>query len=236
MKRALFFLFVTGAFSQFAGGASANSQEIPVVFVHGILAKPIVWWKMEQRFKSDGYKTIQYGYPSTKQSIRSHGKDFAEWVQNNLGNKPFYLVSHSMGNLVAREAFHLDSSMNIVRWVMLAPPNQGAEVADILNRLQLYRWITGTAGQDLLASEPQHYMTIPPPSVPFAIIAGGKGDGKGYNPLLSGDNDGEVRVSETYLAGAQAHIIIRQQHTAMLWFDETYQLVRAFLERGSFSQ
>ena len=212
-----------------------NPRNIPVVFIHGILAKPIVWWKMEQHFKADGFQTMQYGYPSTKQSIIEHGSDFAEWVHKNLGDKPFYLVTHSMGNLVAREAFYADSSMKIVRWVMLAPPNQGAEVADLLNRLILYRWITRTAGQDLLAAEPQHYMTIPSPSVPFGIIAGGKGDKKGFNPLLSGDNDGEVRVAETYLSGYHDHILLEYAHTAMLWYEETYEQVLAFLLNGNFS-
>ncbi len=237
MKSMLFFsmlFLIGGTANKLLGKDSTASQAIPVVFIHGILAKPIVWWKMEQRFKADGFQTIQYGYPSTKQSIKSHGKDFAEWVHHKLGDKPFYLVTHSMGNLVAREAYYADSSMNIVRWVMLAPPNQGAEVADILNRLILYRWITRTAGQDLLASETQHYMTIPSPAVAFGIIAGGKGDGRGYNPLLSSDNDGEVRVSETYLAGAQDHIIIRRQHTAMLWYDKTYELVLSFIRQGKF--
>ncbi len=36
-----------------------------------------------------------------------------------------------------------------------------------------------------------------PPEYPFAIIAGGKKDGEGYNLLLPGDDDGIVRVAET---------------------------------------
>lgn len=211
-------------------------KDIPIVFIHGILAKPVVWHKMEQAFKEEGFRTMQYGYPSTSKTIQELGEDFSEWLNRSIGHQPFFLVSHSMGNLVAREAVAADTSLQIVRWVMLAPPNQGADVAALLNRLVLYRWITQEAGQDLLSSQIQHFMTLPPPNVSFGIIAGGKGDNAGYNPFLTGDDDGEVRVEETYLEGAQGHIIVHHGHSTMLWYDDTYQYVKSFFQCGKFSE
>lgn len=211
-----------------------SEQNKNVVFIHGILAKPIVWHKMEQRFEKAGYRTFEYGYPSTSKGIQEHGNDFAVWLHETFGSQPFYLISHSMGNLVSREALASDTSLNVIRWVMLAPPNQGADVADLLNRLILYRWITRDAGQDLLASQLQHYMTLPPPSMPFGIIAGGKGDDQGYNPFLAGDDDGEVRVAETYLPGSADHILVKHAHTTMLWYDDTFLQAESFINNGHF--
>jgi hypothetical protein len=41
------------------------------------------------------------------------------------------------------------------------------------------------------------------PQFDFGILAGGRGDGRGYNPLISGDDDAVVTVESTRLAGAR---------------------------------
>ncbi len=209
-------------------------KTVPVVLVHGILAKRSVFWKMELRFERDGYTCYNYGYPSVKKTIEEHGQDFAAWVDSTLGDREFYLISHSMGNLVCREAFAGHPDLKIKRWVMLAPPNRGAQVADIWSNIRLYEWITRTPGQELRYSLADHFRNMPPPDCEFGIIAGGLQDGKGYNPLLDGDNDGEVRVSETYLDGALDHIILQHMHTSLLMFQDTYLQILHFLATGKF--
>ena len=208
----------------------------PVVFVHGILSKRPVFWKMILRFEKDGFSCYNYSYPSVKKPIEEHGKDFVDYIEATFGDRDFYLVSHSMGNLVCREALSLKPELNIKRWAMLAPPNQGAQVSDILNNIRLYKWITRVPGQQLRYSMAEHFRTMPSPGVDFAIIAGGMQDGKGYNPLLDGDNDGEVRVSETYLDGYSDHIILQHTHTALLMFKDTYQQMLFYFDTGKFDQ
>ncbi|MCK5519830.1 MAG: hypothetical protein KAI81_01845, partial [Candidatus Marinimicrobia bacterium] len=72
----------------------------PVVFVHGILSKRPVFWKMILRFEKDGFSCYNYSYPSVKKPIEEHGKDFVDYIEATFGDRDFYLVSHSMGNLV----------------------------------------------------------------------------------------------------------------------------------------
>ena len=43
--------------------------------------------------------------------------------------------------------------------------------------------------------------TLPPPPGEFAIIAGVRGTPDGFNPLIDGDDDGTVALSETHLDG-----------------------------------
>jgi len=66
--------------------------------------------------------------------------------------------------------------------------------------------------------------------VKFGIIAGGKKNDKGYNPLIDADNDGEVRVDETYLKGAKDFIILEHAHTPMYFikihFNNVYILLK----------
>jgi len=209
-------------------------RSVPVVFVHGILAKRPVFWKMILRFEKDGFTCYNYAYPSVQKPIEEHGQDFAAWVDTTLGDREFYLVSHSMGNLVCREALQADPDLKIKRWAMLAPPNQGAQVADILNNIRLYEWITRTPGQQLRYSLAEHFRNMPPPDKPFGIIAGGLKDGRGYNPLLDGDNDGEVRVSETFLPGYEDHIILQHMHTSLLMFRDSYEQILHYFGSGRF--
>ena len=94
--------------------------------------------------------------------------------------------------------------------VMLFPPNRGAALADRWQHTLPYRWLLGPAGQEVTTAAAA---AVPPPCDPFVIIAGGRGDGRGRNRHLAGDDDGTVRVAETRLPGARAHHVIDVGHT-----------------------
>ena len=70
------------------------------------------------------------------------------------------------------------------------------------------------------------------PPIPFAIIAGGRGDKEGYNPLLPGDDDGVVTVDETLLVGARAFLRVDAVHTVIMNHPQTIAEVLRFLEGG----
>lgn len=191
---------------------------------------------LEIRFQEIGYTTYNYGYKSTSNNIHKLGIEFAEWINENIPNKKFYLISHSMGNLLGREMENYDSTLQIVRWVMLAPPNQGSEYADTLNNFLLYKWITKTPGQEILATSEAHYKSLPPPNCEFGIIAGGRKNNKGYNPLINADNDWDVRVDETYLAKMKDFIILKHSHTELLFAYDTFYQSLHFIKYGSFDK
>ncbi len=94
------------------------------------------------------------------------------------------------------------------RFVMLGPPNQGALLAETFADNILFKEITGDAGQELGRDWPQLEKRLATPDFQFGIIAGGKGNDKGYNPLLEGDNDGVISVETAKLAGA--HDFVRR--------------------------
>jgi|FLOH01.1.fsa_nt_gi pimeloyl-ACP methyl ester carboxylesterase len=227
-------ILVSLLFILFSQESIAADHEIPIVFIHGILSAPIVFLKMEHEFNDSNYVCFRYGYASTAKGIHDHALDFKVWLDETIGDRPFYLVSHSLGNLVSREMLSLYPELKIERWVMIAPPNHGADAADLLNRFPIFEKITGQTGQELLASRVQDYMNLASPQVPFAIIAGGLGDDKGFNYLLEGDDDGSVRVEETYLEGSRDHIVLPYQHTILLFQRETTDQIKAFIETGHF--
>ncbi|MEA3500794.1 MAG: hypothetical protein U9R41_07250 [Candidatus Marinimicrobia bacterium] len=213
-----------------------SDKNIPVVIIHGILSNPLIMKPLENKFQDAGYETYNYGYHSTENNIRQQGIDFAEWLNENIQYGKFYLVSHSMGNLVGREMENYDSTLQIIRWVMIAPPNHGSEYADTLDNIFFYKWITKTPGQELLATSDAHFKSLSPPDCEFGIIAGGKKNNKGYNPFIDADNDGEVRVDEAYLKGAEDFIILKHAHTPMLFYEDTFKQCLYFIENGCFNR
>jgi hypothetical protein len=64
-------------------------------------------------------------------------------------------------------------------------------------------------------------------------LAGGKGDGRGYNPLLSGDDDGTMTVAETRLDGVKGFLIVREIHGLISSHRATSQATVNFLSRGT---
>lgn len=206
-----------------------------VVLVHGIASIPISMTYLERALAAQGYSTVNLGYPSTELPIQ----EAADLVRSSLeaipGQGTIHLVGHSLGNIVLRMALSRPLK-RLGRMVMVAPPNQGSFAADALKDLHLYRWIFGPAGQQLSVDNSAFFAALPVPPCPFGIIAGGKGDGEGFNPLLPGDDDGTVRVSETRLDGAADFILLPDTHTLILFDSETARQVVSFLKSGRFEK
>ena len=62
----------------------------------------------------------------------------------------------------------------------------------------------------------------------------GTGTDRGYSFLLSGDNDGTVRVEETRLEGAKDFLVVPRLHTFIMNAREVIDAAIRFLETGRF--
>jgi len=72
------------------------------------------------------------------------------------------------------------------------------------------------------------------PPCPFGIVAGGKGDDRGYSSFLAGDDDAVVRVEETRLQGAHDFLLLPVHHAAMMKHQGVQQATATFLKTGQF--
>jgi hypothetical protein len=113
---------------------------------------------------------------------------------------------------------------------MIAPPNQGAQLAKLMENNVLFGMVAGESGKQLAAFgkiEPR----LAIPACQFGIIAGGGGS---RNPLLSGDDDLMVSIEETKLPGARDFTVVDSGHRAIVKNKQVIELTTRFLLQGHF--
>jgi len=206
-----------------------------VMLVHGLGRSSGAFTVLEDSLRREGYQTANVNYPSTRLGIDAHADNLEQIILSLDGVTTLSFVTHSLGGLVVRNLLARNSEWRdriaVHRLVMIAPPNKGSQVADRLKALPAYRWLTGESGQGLTT---EAAAGLPVPTVEFGIIAGGRGNANGFNPLLPGDNDGLVTVEETALDGAQDFMLVGTTHGLVDDHPQTIDATLAFLRDGQF--
>ncbi len=202
-----------------------------VFLVHGLGRSRASWSKLSRALRTAGYEPVAISYPTTRRSIEEHAEALAALLDCAEDVRTVSFVTHSLGGIVVRETLARDGAWKkriaVDRLVMLAPPSKGSRVAEILKDFLPFEWITGETGQGLT---PERAAKVPLPACPFGIIAGGRGDGKGYNPIFHGDNDGVVSVEEAKLDGAADFLLVNSLHSFIMNHPDA---IRAALHRPS---
>ncbi len=190
---------------------------------------------------------INVSYASTRRSLDEHAQALAGVIAGLEGIDEIDFVCHSMGNLVVRRYLG-EASVEQPRWqtdprikriAMLGPPNQGAAmaglIADLLRDSLLVAKFAGPSAMQLARHWQDASKSLATPACEFAIIAGGCGDDRGYNPLLAGDDDLVVAVEETRLAGAADFRLVPCRHGKLMDDPTVRTLVQSFLDHGYFT-
>lgn len=152
-------------------------------------------------------------------------------VSEQHGGAPVDVVTHSMGGLLVRGA--IAHGAPVGRVVMLAPPNQGAWMADRARQLLPLHRLGWDPLAPLLPGAPG---TLPDGhAAEIGILTGGRGDPRGLVPFVPDDNDGRVRVEEARLAGARDFRIVPFGHATIMMRRPVLRLVTRFLRRGAFA-
>ena len=206
-----------------------------VMLVHGLGRSASAFTLLEDSLRGEGYETANVNYPSTRLGIAAHADNLEQIILSLEGVTTLSFVTHSLGGLVVRDLLARErewrNKIAIHRLVMIAPPNKGSQVADRLKEVPAFRWLTGESGQGLTTAAAAK---LPVPTVEFGIIAGGRGNANGFNPLLPGDNDGFVTVAETALDGARDFLLVRTTHGLVDDHPQTIDATLSFLRDGCF--
>jgi len=180
---------------------------------------------------------LSFGYASTSTGIDDHGRALAAVIKGLPAADSISFVGHSMGNLVVRRWMGLaaeDDLARVRRMVMLGPPNQGSELARMVAKIGVLAALSNGAARELVLDWQRISKDLAVPPCPFGIVAGGKGDDRGYSSFLAGDDDAVVRVEETRLPGEDDFLLLPVHHAAMMKNEGVQQATAAFLKTGRF--
>jgi pimeloyl-ACP methyl ester carboxylesterase len=199
------------------------------------------------------HEVFNVTYPSTRDDIGEHARSLARIIDNLDGIEEINFVGHSMGNIVIRyylgdlrkqeaQTNHTSGAADISqgkrpkfrRFVMLAPPNHEAQLATVFADNIIFKTVSGQSGQQLGRQWKDLESRLATPDFEFAIIAGGKNNDKGYNPLLAGDNDGTISVDIAKLSGARDFTVLPVLHSFIMDDAGVKELTLQFLQHGYF--
>jgi len=206
-----------------------------VLCLHGIFRSKDAFRPLVQQLRAAGLEAHAVNYASTRRSLEDSADDLDDLLDGLVGVERLTVVGHSLGGLLGRvllgrpAAWRARVAVNGL--VTIGTPHQGAELVQLLSGSATMRAIGGPSGLQLL---PSISPNLPIPAEPVATIAGVRGDGSGWNPLLPGDDDMTVSEASTHLPGEVDHLRVNAVHTfvhvqrevgeAVLRFAETQRL------------
>lgn len=200
--------------------ADAKRTDV-VVLVHGLGRTELSMLPLEWTLEAAGYRVLNWGYSSICCHVRELARELAADVREVLQDPEvsrIHFVGHSLGNIIIRAMVDEARPEKIGRIVMLAPPNRGSEVADLVE--PALGWLLKPLS-DLTTNPTSTAQTVMlPPAIDVGVIAG--------------EHDGKVRIPETYLPGQDAHVVVPSAHTFIMLREDVQRFVLDFLEHGQF--
>lgn len=185
-----------------------------LLLVHGMGRTPLSLGSLARVLRLEGHRVERLGYLAAMENfdrIRARVRRRLETLAQ--AGQPYAAVGHSLGGLALRAALDgLEPAP--VHLVMLATPNQPPRLARRLHRLWPYRLACGESGQ--LLARPEFFHQLPPPRVPYTIIAGSAGPRGRQSPFSDDANDWLVSVEETKVVAGDRPIILPVGHTFMM--------------------
>jgi hypothetical protein len=214
-----------------------------VVVLHGLFRTRSAMARLRNAIVQGGnYSVFCMGYPTTRGSVADHARSLDSAVRNLEGITELNFVAHSLGNLVVRHwlkdfadaGMSLPAGQSFGRMVMLAPPNFQPQLATKLLRTQFATFIAGAAAEQMATGWEDLESRLATPPFEFGVLAGGKGDGRGYNPLVPGDDDGVITVESTRLPGARDFRRLSVLHSFFMNDQKVHEMTARFLAHGYF--
>jgi len=209
-----------------------------VLLLHGIGRSKDAFRPMATALRAAGYDAHGVNYPSTMQSLHDHAQHVEQLLDRVEGAEQLSIVSHSMGGIVTRMLMARGGAwqrrLDVHRVVMIGTPNRGSKLASVLtDRVPGASQVGGPALDQLHIGRAHE---LPGLGVRFGLIAGGRGDPRGYNPLLEGDDDSYVSVEETHLPGAEDELVVPQGlHSVLMMQPTVIEATLRYLETGAFA-
>ena len=213
--------------------APATSRPHLVVLLHGLLGAKNVFEPMSRALYDAGYGVAAVNYPSALRGLADHADQVRGILDATEGVDTVSFVGHSMGGIVARAVTATPGAwrerMKLHRLVTLASPNTGSTLAGRLRNTPGFDVILGPAARDVAPDQ-----VLPEPGCPLGAVIATRGDGRGYNPLIDGDDDGVIAAAEAGWPGAEDTLVVHGIHTMLPLRTDVIAAVVRYLATGRF--
>ena len=201
-----------------------------VVLVHGLWLNGVAMLPLGWRFSVADSTWLRFSYASVGDSLEHNADRLARFCREQA-TEPIHLVGHSLGGLLILAALERNRDLKVRRALLIGSPYAGTTAAISLARSDI--------GKKMLGRTLRDWMRMPRPSIPkgveFGVIAGNVPLGLGrLVARLPKPHDGVVLVDETRVPGAKDSIVLRINHTGMLFSPAVARAACAFLRNGTF--
>jgi pimeloyl-ACP methyl ester carboxylesterase len=195
---------------------------------------------MASYLRKMNYIVVNQEYPTTRRSIKElAARDVVSMVEECQKQTPekIHFITHSIGGIVLRAYVQDYNLQNLGRIVMLAPPNHGSPLADLLHHNLLFKMIAGPAGQELTTDHLSTPNRLNPwMKTEMGVIAGTFSFMPFMKLFFHEDNDGKVPVSSTRIAGMNDFIALPVSHMFMMQNKTVMKEAVYFLQHGTFNK
>lgn len=207
-----------------------------VVLLHGMARTARSMAPLARDLQRAGYRVRNVGYPTRRHDVEGLVDHYVQPALLACGtSQPVHVVTHSLGGILIRHYLQHSSLPPGSRIVMLAPPNQGSEVADHVRHWPPYRWLMGPVGQQLGTGPDSIVHRLRPIGADVGVIAARRSLQPWFSRLLPGEDDGAVSVASTRLPEMRDFIITDSTHSLMMFSAAVRRQVLRFLESGHFA-
>ena len=207
-----------------------------VILLHGAGRTPRSMGRLAKALAKQGFRVHNLGYSSRRAPI----DELATQISVQIDQIQFdphckiHFVTHSLGGIVLRQYLKDQPLLNLGRVVMLAPPNQGSELADIFRRLPLFDWILGPVGAQIGTAPESLPNFLGPVKSEVGVIAGNRSFNPLFSLLIPGPDDGRVAVERTKLSGMTDFLMLPCIHPLIMNYASVIRQTIYFLQQGRF--
>jgi pimeloyl-ACP methyl ester carboxylesterase len=217
-------------------GAAVPDRDT-VVFLHGLGRTRYSMSGLAHAATKRGYHVVNHGYQSRRGRIDDHAaqlRTVIEEIGATAGR--IHFVTHSLGGIVVRAMLANRSAWprSLGRVVMLSPPNQGSELADLLASNRIFQLALGPAAAELGTGPESTPNQLGAVDFELGVITGDRSMLPLSKRIFAGPGDGKVSVERARVEGMRDFLVVRRTHTFIMWAPDVATAVFQFLEGGSF--